>query len=81
MARVDEGMVPGDVEYAPVPLAAPAAIPTLLPINRTAIDAEVRCDGRRMLRGLMANCGKKLAERGPFIGTCPRCGKQYEAAA
>jgi HK97 family phage portal protein len=62
-ARQREGYQPGSVDYAPVPLAPPQAVPTLLPINRTAM--EVRCD----------KCHRMLAESAtpPYRITCPRC--------
>lgn len=41
-AREREGYAPGAVDYAPVPLAPPQAVPTLLPINRTGMEL-VRC--------------------------------------
>ena len=79
-ARKFEGLAPGDVENAAVPYSPPAAVPTRLPIQmRTS--GQVRCDGKRLLRGLIKPCGKLLAESGPFIGTCPRCGKEHTAAA
>jgi hypothetical protein len=70
-----EGILPGDIENAPVPAAPPTAIPAPLQ-NRSA---EVRCDGMRLLRGRLMSCGKLLAEASPFVGTCPRCGKAYTA--
>ena len=80
LAREGEGLVAGDPEFRPIPFAPPQAIPTRLPITgRTS--GQVRCDGKRLLRGLIKPCGKLLAESGPFIGTCPRCGKEHTAAA
>jgi len=83
VAREQEGLTPGDVEFAPIPFAPPQAIPDSLPINRAASqdDLAVRCDGRRLLRGRLQACGKLLAERPPFVGRCPRCGKSHEAVA
>jgi HK97 family phage portal protein len=79
-ARRFEGYAPGDVENAAVPLSPPQAIPTQLPIQaRTA--EPVRCDGKRLLKGVIRPCNKLLAESGPFVGRCPRCSKQHEAAA
>ena len=80
-ARKFEGLAPGDVENAAVPYSPPAAVPTRLPVQLRTEATEVRCDGTRMLRGLIKPCNKLLAERGPFIGTCPRCGKEHSAAA
>ncbi len=79
-AREQEGFEPGDVEYAPVPFAPPAAVPSSLPINTRSAEP-VRCDGTRLLRGVIRPCGKLLAEAGPFVGTCPRCRKAYEVVA
>jgi phage portal protein BeeE len=78
LAQEKEGILPGDVENAPVPFAAPAAFPTIVPEIRSA--DPVRCDGTRILKGIMRPCGKLLAEAGPFVGTCPRCGKAHLAA-
>jgi len=77
-ARVIEGLDPGDIENAPVPFASAAAIPASLPIERSLA---VRCDGRRILNRRMVACNKLLAEAGPFVGTCPRCKKLYQATA
>lgn len=63
-AQREEGIIPGDVEYAPVPFAAPAAIPSALP--RTAsLTVDWRC----------RNCDAKLLEvAGPGSrATCRRC--------
>lgn len=79
MARLGEGMTPGDIEYAPVPFSPPQAIPAALPVQMRA--AEVRCDGTRMLRGVLRPCNKLLAEAGPFFGRCPRCSKEHTAVA
>jgi HK97 family phage portal protein len=55
-----EGLEPGDVENRPIPFSAPAAIPTILPIQARTLD--FRC----------SSCGRKLAEAaGP--GTLIRC--------
>jgi HK97 family phage portal protein len=77
-AQAEEGIVAGDVEYAPVPFAPPQAIPERLPVTRSEA---VRCDGKRLLKGVIRPCGKLLAEAGPFIGRCPRCGKEHTAVA
>jgi HK97 family phage portal protein len=77
-AQAFEGLAPGDTDNAPAPFSPPAAQVTLLPVNaRTA--TEVRCDGKRVLKGVLRSCGKLLAEAGPFIGRCPRCGKDHAA--
>ncbi len=74
LAQQQEGIVAGDVENAPVPFATPDVIPTS--IAARSEDA-FRCDGTRILKGIMRPCGKLLAESGPFAGTCPRCGKMH----
>jgi phage portal protein BeeE len=79
LAQGKEGIVAGDIENAPVPFAAPEAIPTSI-AARSAGDA-VRCDGTRILKGIMRPCNKLLAEAGPFIGRCERCGKEHRAVA
>jgi len=78
LAMQKEGIVPGDIENAPVPNATPDTIPTSI----AARSAEaVRCDGTRILKGIMRPCNKLLAEAGPFVGRCERCGKEHRAAA
>jgi hypothetical protein len=77
MAQVREGILPGDIENAPVPAAPPTAIPA--PLQNRSQEA-VRCEGMRLLRGRLTSCGKLLAEASPFVGTCPRCGRVYAAA-
>ncbi len=76
-ANTAEGFTPGDAEYFAIPFSSPRAVPDRLPINRAA--QEVRCTGRRVLRGILRPCGKLLAESGAFTGTCPRCGETYAA--
>lgn len=91
-AQAAEGVIPGSVETAPVPFAAPAATPDSLPVDTRMAspslmpqDGETRCTGTRMRR--MANqlavvpCGKLLATSGTFTGRCPRCKKVYKAEA
>jgi len=75
-AQAKEGIVPGDNDNAPVPFSPPKAIPEVLPIQQ-ARSGEVRCDGKRMLKGLIKPCNAKLAEEAPFIGRCWRCGKEH----
>jgi HK97 family phage portal protein len=79
VAAAEEGYLPGDVEFVAVPFSPPAAAVTALPKVATA--DEVRCDGRRMLGGILKPCNKLLAESAPFVGTCPRCGRVYSVAA
>lgn len=63
VAAAEEGYAPGSVDYAPVPLALPAATPSQLPIQSRS--AAVRCP----------SCNKLLAEQltPPYKMTCPRC--------
>jgi HK97 family phage portal protein len=83
LLREQEGIVPGDVENAPMPFAPPAAVPDTLPIQRRAY-SELRCDGTTQKRygGVprLTTCNKLLSESGLFVGTCPRCKKVYDAA-
>lgn len=85
-ARSFEGLAPGNTDNASVPFSPPAAVPTRLPIEegRSVVPMktqEVRCDGKRMLRGLIKPCNAKLADAPPFTGRCWRCGKEHTAAA
>jgi HK97 family phage portal protein len=80
-AAAEEGYLPGDVEFAPIPFSEPSAVPTKLPIQLRTQGGEVRCDGTRLLKGLIKPCNAKLAEQGPFTGNCWRCGKTHQAAA
>lgn len=60
-----EGLAPGDVERAPVPFAAPQAIPTSLPFQtRSDRSGEIRC-----------SCGSLLAEYAlpPYRFRCRKC--------
>ena len=75
-AQAFEGLAPGDTDNAPVPFSPPQAAVTILPPNTRS--GEVRCDGKRVLRGNLRPCNAKLAEVGPFIGRCWRCGKQHQ---
>lgn len=79
-ARKFEGYAPGDVENAAVPYSPPAAIPARMPIQ-VRVSGDVRCDGRRMLRGVLKPCNKLLATTGAFVGQCPRCRKDYQPVA
>jgi HK97 family phage portal protein len=78
MAREQEGITSGDVEYASVPPAPPSAVPISLP---RAASRDVRCDGTRMLHGKLEQCGRLLSKTGSYVGHCPRCKKEYPAAA
>lgn len=63
-AAQEEGYAPGNVDYAPVPLALPQATPAFLPIQTRSSDG-VRCP----------KCNKFLAEHltPPYRMSCPRC--------
>lgn len=71
LLRQSEGMVPGDVEYAPVPLAPPAAFPA--PILVRSAPADLRCPQCSKLKA--AN----FAGSGDF--KCERCGHTWKVAA
>lgn len=81
IAQSKEGYLPGDVENAPVP--QPLFRPPV-PVVRVDEPREVRCDGRRTFRrsGVtrLGPCNALLSETGPFVGTCRKCKKRYEAA-
>ena len=78
-AQSFEGITPGDTDNAPVPFSPPQAQVTILPTQARS-EGPVRCDGKRLLKGLIAPCNKLLAESGPFVGRCPRCAKEHVAA-
>lgn len=69
-ARQREGLEPGSSEFAPVPQAAPQAIPSLLPPNRpllatrTAMPEAVRCPKGHLLAEMASP---------PYRFTCFRC--------
>jgi HK97 family phage portal protein len=68
-ARVAEGLNPGAVDYASTPPQLPAAIPALLPVNRTA--HQVRCPSGHLLAEMASP---------PYRFTCPRCKRSVVAA-
>jgi HK97 family phage portal protein len=76
-ARSFEGLAPGDVENAAVPFSPPQAVPASLPVQARASEP-VRCDGKRMLKGVLRPCNKLLSEDGAFTGRCPRCDKRHD---
>jgi len=76
VAASEEGYLPGDSEYKPMPFAPPAAAVTAIPQVRSA--APVRCTGTRILAGIIKPCNAMLAEAGPFVGRCRRCGTVYD---
>jgi hypothetical protein len=78
-AQVQEGILPGSIETAPIPPSPPAAIPPPIETRTAPEPVEVRCDGLRPMRGRLVPCGKLLAEAGPFTGRCPRCKKEHSA--
>lgn len=70
-ARQKEGLSPGDIETAPVPLALPQAIPDALPIQVRGL-ADLRC----------AKCGKLAGKVSGFAEIkCNRCGAMVRSAA
>lgn len=79
-ARKFEGLEPGDVENAAVPFSPPQAIPASLPIQARAVEP-VRCDGKRVLGGIVKPCNRLLAAEPPFKGRCPRCRKEHDVPA
>lgn len=80
MAQEMEGIIPGNIETAPVPFAPPAAVPSRIPSQLRSAPDEIRCDGLFMLKGRMVPCRRKLSETGQFAGMCPRCKKLHVAA-
>lgn len=81
-AQREEGIAPGDVEYAPVPYSPPAAIPPSVPRQ---FSTEIRCDGTRtrVRNGVpqAERCDLLLSTTGAFVGQCRRCKKVYRTAA
>ena len=73
VAAQEEGYLPGSVDFAPVPLAAPQAIPTQLPVNRS----------RSVLRDLRCSkCGRLAARVGDgaiYETRCAKCGTEVAA--
>ena len=67
IARQAEGLAPGNIDFAPVPLTPPSAIPTILPPDRLP---QLRSEAVRC-----TNCNKLLAEVAtpPYRMVCPRC--------
>ena len=70
-ARVQEGLLPGDVEFMPVPFAQPSAIPASVPKLASLAIRDVRCP----------KCNR-LAVRasGHVEAKCERCKTTFEAA-
>ena len=69
-AQREEGILPGDVEFAPVPFAAPQAVPDMIPRAASkAVD-----DRPRVFRCGNAGCHRKMAEgTGKASGWCRHC--------
>lgn len=63
-AQQEEGIVAGDVEFAPIPAAPPAAIPSRLPKTASLDASEVRCPNGHLLAELASP---------PYRFTCFRC--------
>jgi HK97 family phage portal protein len=68
-AQREEGILPGDVEYAPVPFQPPAAVPTSIP---RAISIEPRCPSCNKLVARALGAGSEL--------DCPRCKAEVKVA-
>ena len=69
-AQQAEGIAPGSIENAPVPMALPQAVPALLPENRSALQ-ELRC----------AKCGRLNGVASGYAETaCKRCGTMVRVA-
>lgn len=84
-AAKEEGYLPGDVEYAPVPFSSPAAAPPSVTVGPVRFGSrELRCDGtttkHRNGTVQIERCNKLLSRDGMFVGQCPGCKKVYPAA-
>ncbi len=82
-AAAQEGIAGVSVETRPIPFAAPAAIPTSLPIqNRSqAMPDEVRCHGTRVKNnsGHVGECNYNFGRISPpYSMRCPKCYTQTE---
>lgn len=95
MAQQQEGIIAGDVETAPVPLAMPSAFPTpaQIPQNDSGSvgvtgllsrSTEIRCEAmvtkRRSGIAHLEKCNRKLGVGESFVGKCPRCKTEYAVA-
>lgn len=70
-AAREEGVAPGNVDFAPVPFAPPQAIPRLLPPNRVRSLSDLRCP----------KCGKMVGRvGGPAEIRCGRCDETVRSA-
>ena len=72
-AQREEGIIAGDVEYAPVPASPPSAVPDSVPWALSRGPSEVRCTGSLTIRGQSQRCNRLLSTAGPFHGMCPKC--------
>jgi HK97 family phage portal protein len=81
LAQEMEGIVPGDIENAPVPFSPPEAVPTQLPLAREAV--EFRCDGQKTIRRAgvtrLVKCNTLLGTGDTYVGRCRKCKKEYVA--
>jgi HK97 family phage portal protein len=81
LAQKEEGIIPGDVEFAPVPFSPPASVPTSIPQTRSEPEP-VRCDGmttkRRSGVTVLETCGNLIF---PGQRKCRRCKKDYSKSA
>ena len=72
MAREGEGLIPGDVENAPIPFSTPQAIPTAASLEMRS--TESRCQAvvpkRRAGVTALATCNKLFPADWNY---CPRC--------
>jgi len=71
-ARQEEGYAPGDVEFAPIAFAPPAAIPARIPNIGTSLSMrDVRCE----------SCGRLIVRAaGPVEGFCRHCKAEVRVA-
>lgn len=72
IAQKMEGIQPGNLENAPIPLSPPSAIPTSLPVQLRALPSDVRCEkcNRLMVRNFSGSGSFK----------CERCGHAWALA-
>ena len=71
VAAQEEGYLPGAVDYAPVPLALPQSIPSILPVDARSAMQDLRCTKCGRLNGRAAGYAEV---------TCKRCGAMVVAA-
>ena len=78
IARREEGLIAGNSDFAPVPLAPPQAVPRLVPPEMRSLETrsaiEVRCQGSRVINGRFQECGRLLGKVAPpYELKCPKC--------